>query len=128
MAHHDGQDAPSASPAAVPFSMRYLDEFCCRLNCGPHLLELGIFPNVKEIAESMAAFEAYRLYFGKWVPKDKTVSVIAVADGSSPRTASLFFFFERGGQRIQNLRQNGYQMTSFRERAGTVKCPSVTAK
>lgn len=71
---------------------RYIDEIMgCR--CFPDLLELGIYPNAKEITESMAAYSAARKYGKKYFDlKDPDVHMVAVADGASPRTAALFAF------------------------------------
>lgn len=69
-----------------------MDEFC-QLVCGPDLLQLKIFPNAKEITESMAAFSAVRAHLWQWFrPSDPSVNLIAVGDGVLPRTASLFAY------------------------------------
>ena len=79
----------------VPWSFvrptfRHAEEFW-RLRCAPDLLLSGLFPNMKEITESMAAFAAAH----RWAPKlglslsDPGVAVAVVGDGSTPRTAAL---------------------------------------
>lgn len=70
-------------------SARYFDEFV-NLRCAPDLLSYGLFPNAKEITESMAAFHAWRKYFRFLDPGDPDISVCVVGDGSTPRTAALF--------------------------------------
>lgn len=72
-------------------SLRYIDEFI-RLRCATDLLHWRLYPNAKEITESMAAYEAVRRYFWKrgYNPRDSTIRLIAVGDGSTPRTAALF--------------------------------------
>jgi hypothetical protein len=79
----------------VPWSFvrptfRHAEEFW-RLRCAPDLLLSGLFPNMKEITESMAAVAAAH----RWAPKlglslgDPGVSLVVVGDGSTPRTAAL---------------------------------------
>ena len=70
-------------------TLRHLDEFV-KMRCSPELLRLSIYPNAKEITESMAAYHAYRTFFHKWLPAGSAIA--CVADGSSPRTAALFAF------------------------------------
>lgn len=69
-------------------SNRYLNEFI-GLKCAPDLLAWGVYPNVKEITESAAAFEAVRT---RMIPRlsDKSISVLCVGDGRTPRTAAMF--------------------------------------
>jgi hypothetical protein len=43
--------------------LRYIDEFM-RLASAPTMLELQLFPNAKEISETMAVWEAYRKVSG----------------------------------------------------------------
>ena len=79
----------------VPWSdlkkaFHHAEEFW-RLRCAPDLLIGGLFPNMKEITESMAAVSAAH----RWAPRlglslsDPSVSVAVVGDGSTPRTAAL---------------------------------------
>lgn len=72
-------------------SLRYLNEFV-GLKCAGDLLDRGLFPNVKEITESMAAYHAVRKYLWKqgYHPSSDKVSVVCVGDGHTPRTAALF--------------------------------------
>jgi hypothetical protein len=70
----------------------YLDQFI-KLKCAPNLL--GLFPNVKEISESMTAFAAVRRYLGyKSFGRDDIV-LLDIACGHTPRTASLFAHMTR---------------------------------
>ena len=81
----DSLTAPLRKP-----SMRYLDEFL-RLRCAPDLLAWGLFPNSKEITESLAAYEAVRQYlWPSWLPDDPRIEVFCVGDGATPRTAATF--------------------------------------
>lgn len=80
----------------APFSelrplFRYLNEFVqCR--CAPDLLALGIYPNAKEISESLSAYSALRSKARVFDLGDPEVVLIAVADGCTPRTAAMFAF------------------------------------
>jgi hypothetical protein len=72
------------------YSRRYINEFI-RLKCASDLLERELFPNAKEITESMAAFNAVRTMLNL-SPMDESVSLVAVGDGVTPRTAAMFAF------------------------------------
>jgi hypothetical protein len=69
---------------------KHIDQFV-KLRCAPDILPL--FPNAKEITESMAAFDAMRDIV---MPKtgicydDPGVTIGCVGDGHTPRTAALF--------------------------------------
>lgn len=70
--------------------MSYFDEF---LSCprAADMLALGLFPNAKEVTESFGAYSAARLYLrGAFALNDPAVVLIAVGDGSTPRTAATF--------------------------------------
>ena len=71
-------------------SLRYLDEFI-KLKCAPDLLINKLFPNAKEITESMAAFNAYRknLMFN-YPPNEEHTTCLVVGDGVVPRTGAVF--------------------------------------
>lgn len=69
--------------------MRYLNEFMA-LKCAPDLLAWGVYPNVKEVTESFAAFHAVRKALGEDKLKSPAIRVICVGDGRSPRTAACF--------------------------------------
>ena len=68
-------------------SVRYLTEFV-RLKCGPDLLALKVFPNAKEVTESVAAHTALREWpgareFGRpW-------RAYVIGDGHAPRTGAF---------------------------------------
>ena len=72
-------------------SQKYLNELM-RLECGPDLLALKIFPNAKEIAESFAAYAAVKKRLPMFDMSDPSVTLIAVGDGCQPRTAATFAF------------------------------------
>ena len=78
-------------------SLRYLNEFM-RLRCAPDLLAARLFPNAKEVTESMGAWNAVREHVLPRVPMlrdDDLVRVFCVGDGHAPRTAALFAHMSR---------------------------------
>lgn len=71
------------------YDNRYLKRFF-KLNTAPLLLESNVFPNIKEITESMGAFAAIQNHLvGKYVDRSGDVDVFVVGDGNSPRTGAL---------------------------------------
>lgn len=66
---------------------RYINRFL-QLRSAPDLLALNLYPNVKEITESMGAFVAIKDHIPFSV-KDPTVTVFVVGDGHVPRTGAL---------------------------------------
>ncbi|CAN8073235.1 unnamed protein product [Agarophyton chilense] len=85
-----------------PLSFRYVDEFLA-LNCAEDLTRLKVFPNGKELAESMSAYAAVRQFLVKHGPTHqeqagvlsfsaRSVTLVAVGDGVTPRTAAMFAF------------------------------------
>ena len=71
---------------------RYMDEFI-RLKCAGDLLNLKVFPDAKEITESMAAYRAaIKCLFDDFNPGDPTVACYVIGDGCTPRTAALLVF------------------------------------
>jgi len=75
-------------------SLTYLDRFL-KLKCASDLIELKLFPNVKEISESFAMLEAIKQHvpgaFDNLGNSDFT-KVYVVGDGSTPRTGALVAF------------------------------------
>jgi len=70
---------------------RYINELCsCK--CFPDLLISKVFPDAKELTESCAAYNALRHKAKVFRLNDRSVTMIAVADGNTPRTAALFAF------------------------------------
>jgi hypothetical protein len=99
---------PEDSSRPQVLNFRYMDEFL-GLGCATDLLEAKVFPNAKELAESMAAFNTVRDYCvlrresihrrpmwdeqkGVLRFEDTSVTLVAVGDGTTPRTAVLFAF------------------------------------
>lgn len=73
-------------------TLRYLDEFIS-LRCSLDLLGLKLFPNAKEITESMAAFNAVRrnISYKAQINYDgSNISLFDIGCGQMPRTAALF--------------------------------------
>jgi hypothetical protein len=61
-----------------------------KLNTASLLMGQRVFPNLKEITESMGAFVAIHNHITPIVDRnDKNVDVFCVGDGHSPRTAAL---------------------------------------
>lgn len=74
---------------------QYINEFL-RLKCAPELIEWKLFPNAKEITESIGCYNAVLHYI---IEKeldpciklnDSAINLVSVGDGSTPRTAALF--------------------------------------
>lgn len=66
---------------------KYLD-WLVTATCGPDLLKLGLFPNAKEVTETMACVEATKRLGLNW--SDASITVFVVGDGHRPRTAATF--------------------------------------
>lgn len=82
----------------APPSNRYIEEFV-RLRCSPDLLARRVFPNAKEITESFAAYSAAKTL--DWSFKDRSINVVVVGDGTTPRTGATFAF--RTGWRVTSV-------------------------
>ncbi|EGZ19495.1 hypothetical protein PHYSODRAFT_558296 [Phytophthora sojae] len=112
-ASDSAETSPSSSPdvsppvatvsaSTPPVSLRYLNEFVGKLHCAPALLRHGLFPDAKEVTESMALFNAVRRYMepkssGEELQGDgKHNGIVVVGDGNTPRTAAMFAFRMRG--------------------------------
>lgn len=69
--------------------LRHVDEFLMS-GAAQHLLSLGLFPDAKEISESMAAFLAVRQHMpGLWDLQDPSILCACIADGHTPRTGAV---------------------------------------
>lgn len=75
-------------------SLRYVSELF-QLKCGPDLLALNVFPNLKEVTESFGAFNAVRNHLKDWDLGDRSITCVAVGDGATPRTGATFAFRTR---------------------------------
>ncbi|KDO30251.1 hypothetical protein SPRG_19803 [Saprolegnia parasitica CBS 223.65] len=76
-------------------SLRYLNEFVGDLKCAPALLERGLFPDAKEVTETMGVFNAIRkLNLHVLDAGDDATGlrngIVVVGDGMTPRTAAMF--------------------------------------
>lgn len=59
-------------------------------------MRLKVFPDAKELTESFAANNAIRNHLAsEYDPRDERVTVIAVGDGNTPRTAALCAFLTK---------------------------------
>lgn len=76
------------------YSRRYFDEFM-RLKCAPDLLAARIFPDGKELTETMAVFAAVRRILGPERLGDSKVLLLDIGAGGTPRTASFFACMSR---------------------------------
>jgi hypothetical protein len=102
------ESGPEDTTPPQLLNFRYMDEFL-GLGCATDLIASKVFPNAKELAESMAAFNAVRDYCvlrreskhrramrneqkGVLRFEDSSVTLVAVGDGTTPRTAVLFAF------------------------------------
>ena len=75
-------------------SRRYMDEFI-KLTCAPDLLALKLFPDSKEITETMAAYNAVRKFFGSKHFSNPNIVMMDVGSGKCPRTAAFFAFMTK---------------------------------
>lgn len=71
---------------------RYLNEFVRLYKSASDMLQLGLFPDAKEITESYAAFNAVSKKLKQYKFDDPEVTLVSVGDGRTPRTAALFAF------------------------------------
>jgi len=73
----------------LPINLRFVDTFL-RWRCGRELLAMELFPNTKEITESMACLEVVSEELGSIVSlTDPTCTAVVVGDGRTPRTGAL---------------------------------------
>lgn len=70
----------------------YINQFISRYKCAADMLAIGLFPNAKEITESMSMYHAVKKYLPEYKLDDRDVDLFSVGDGSTPRTAGLFAF------------------------------------
>lgn len=68
---------------------QYINNFV-QCKCAPDLLLANLFPNVKEITESWAMFEATNHLPVGYEWNNPDVTVVVVGDGHKPRTAAMF--------------------------------------
>ena len=75
---------------ARKYNSLYLNRFISQ-RCAVDMLELGLFPNAKEITESYGAYDAVVRHITKDL-KNPEITVICPGDGTKPRTAATFAF------------------------------------
>lgn len=87
---------PAAIEKETGIRLRYLDNLV-NLHCSQDLLALDLFPNIKEVTESFAAYRAALHYLTPrgWKPGDETITGVFVGDGNTPRTGATFAFRSR---------------------------------
>jgi len=71
--------------------LRYIDYFI-KLNCVIDLLKLKLFPNAKEITETVAIWKAMKQVE---VPDEPNTFALVAGDGRTPRTAGFIAFISR---------------------------------
>jgi hypothetical protein len=70
--------------------LKYISEFL-RLDCAVDILRSDLFPNGKEITETMAIYDAVRKH-PDFDQTDEDITMVSVGDGSTPRTAGFFAY------------------------------------
>ena len=76
-------------------SLRYLD-WLLRINSGEDILRHQLFPNAKEVTESVAAYFAVRKNLSDiYKFDDPSVLVVVVGDGTKPRTGAIFAYMTK---------------------------------
>lgn len=74
---------------------KYIQRFIS-WNSAIDMWQLKLFPNIKEVAESMSMFYAVEEKLMKWDSaidrKAENINVVVVGDGTKPRTAAIFAF------------------------------------
>lgn len=83
---HEGMGAATISVRLA--SPRYANEFM-RLKCAPDMIDHKLFPNFKEVTESMAAYSAIRTHLKMFPLEADNVIAVCVGDGTTPRTAAM---------------------------------------
>jgi hypothetical protein len=79
----------------IELSMKYLDLFF-QWGCSTSLLAIGLFPDAKEITESVGCIWGIKSHFAKSLKlNDHDVTCIVVGDGAKPRTAALACFMTK---------------------------------
>lgn len=67
-------------------------------NSAPDMLEMKLFPNIKEVAESMSMFYCVESLLMNWDEyirdnrRNQNINVVVVGDGHRPRTGALFAY------------------------------------
>lgn len=84
---------PKAIEKATGIRLRYLDNLV-NLHCAPDLLALGLFPDIKEVTESFAAYRVVLDHLAKrgFAPGDASIVAVFPGDGTAPRTGATFAF------------------------------------
>lgn len=71
--------------------LKYIEHFLAT-NCAAELLNLKLFPNMKEITESWGCFEATHKLESPFNWDNPEVTCVVVGDGHRPRTGAMFAF------------------------------------
>lgn len=87
------------------YHLEYLNQFL-QLKCSSELIEMGLFPNVKEISESFSMWTALRKYIFSQlsISNEKNENaIIVVGDGMTPRTAALCSYLSSGSWKCYSI-------------------------
>ncbi|KAK8805378.1 hypothetical protein WA158_002034 [Blastocystis sp. Blastoise] len=82
-------------------SLYYLDDFVGNLACAPDFISMQMFPNAKELTETVGAYENTYHSILSQIPKVKNDTglsdcIVCVGDGMTPRTAAMFAYRTSG--------------------------------
>ena len=80
--------AQSDAKGLLPMNLRFVDTFL-RWECGKHLLGLGLFPDAKEISESVACLQTILEQSTTFQSSHSETLAVCIGDGRTPRTAAL---------------------------------------
>ncbi len=79
--------------------LRHIDEFLAHPSVKSLLClsdKWSLFPDAKEISESVAAFAAVRQHMpGAWDFDDPSIACVCIADGHTPRTAAVMHTYTK---------------------------------
>lgn len=72
-------------------SLCYLNDFVADLRCASDLLDMKLYPDAKEVSESMGLYNATFFSLLKKIDDVQDVDgIVVVGDGATPRTAAMF--------------------------------------
>lgn len=72
------------------YNYKYIHQFF-RLTCMLDMWERKLFPNLKEVTESIGMYEATLINLDLDL-KDTNTAIVVIGDGHTPRTAAMFAF------------------------------------
>lgn len=118
---------------AKKYRSYYLNRFISH-KCAVDMLELGLFPNAKEVTESYAAYEAMCNHIDDNFRRQDDYEFFCIGDGHKPRTAATFCFRSKCSAssidplvNFVNLKQGDLRikrLTVFKERIENLRLTS----